>query len=480
MVVKSGTLDDWRDYFRSANSDIFDVIEQAILIAASDYPNEFRSRRDRIAERLFSARLTRCIGCDRVELAVPVVAEGDEKGSLDDGGEGDDGVGGRGGGGGSERSAKESKVNSSTIDQEEKLFHKSIYSYDEAEALTDEMEEETQMVGEVLRIREVLEQKNDESESTLFDSLRRLEIMQLSVDTLKATEIGKAVNGLRKHNSKRIRHLVRTLIDGWKDLVDAWVSSTAAIAETTPDSINPSVLDEELGLPFPPLDEGALLATQTAPMELSKFFDGMDDDGNPRNGWEFDKNQVDGRKFIMEDNKTKKHQISHVANIGEEKITRKPEVIKSQAKPLSTGSGLGKPLKDQMIRQTNIMEDKGQMRREPMNMETKLLNNGSGPGRPLKPGSVTKANLELKSQHIGIQKKERAGLQEKPKTSEEALKLEIAKRKLHEGYQLAENAKKQRTIQVMELRDLPKQGLPQRHTHVKPGMQNRYRPNVRR
>ncbi|KAK1280029.1 putative mediator of RNA polymerase II transcription subunit 26b [Acorus gramineus] len=321
MVVKSGTLDDWRDYFRSANSDIFDVIEQAILIAASDYPNEFRSRRDRIAERLFSARLTRCIGCDRVELT---------------------GVGGRGGGGGSERSAKESKVNSSTIDQEEKLFHKSVYSYDEAEALTDEMEEETQMVGEVLRIREVLEQKNDESESMLFDSLRRLEIMQLSVDTLKATEIGKAVNGLRKHNSKRIRHLVRTLIDGWKDLVDAWVSSTAAIAETTPDSINPSVLDEELGLPFPPLDEGALLATQTAPMELSKFFDGMDDDGSEFN------------------------------------------------------------------------------------------------------------------------------------------KLEIAKRKLHEGYQLAENAKKQRTIQVMELRDLPKQGLPQRHTHVKPGMQNRYKPNVRR
>lgn len=29
----------------------------------------------------------------------------------------------------------------------------------------------------------------------------------------QATEIGKAVNGLRKHNLKQIRHLVRALIE---------------------------------------------------------------------------------------------------------------------------------------------------------------------------------------------------------------------------------------------------------------------------
>lgn len=29
----------------------------------------------------------------------------------------------------------------------------------------------------------------------------------------QATEIGKAVNGLRKHGSKQIRHLARTLIE---------------------------------------------------------------------------------------------------------------------------------------------------------------------------------------------------------------------------------------------------------------------------
>ena len=49
--------------------------------------------------------------------------------------------------------------------------------------------------------------------------------------------------------------------------------------------------------------------------------------------------------------------------------------------------------------------------------------------------------------------------QDKSKYSEKALvrtKLEAAKRKLHEGYQQAENAKKQRTIQVIELHDIPK------------------------
>ncbi|KAJ0041911.1 hypothetical protein Pint_18497 [Pistacia integerrima] len=45
---------------------------------------------------------------------------------------------------------------------------------------------------------------------------------------------------------------------------------------------NPSTIDEEIGFPFPPLDEGALLATQT-PIKLSQFFDGMDDEGKLSN-----------------------------------------------------------------------------------------------------------------------------------------------------------------------------------------------------
>jgi hypothetical protein len=40
--------------------------------------------------------------------------------------------------------------------------------------------------------------------------------------------------------------------------------------EGTPDSVNPSVVDEEEGLPSPPLDDGVFFATQPTSMELSE------------------------------------------------------------------------------------------------------------------------------------------------------------------------------------------------------------------
>lgn len=43
-------------------------------------------------------------------------------------------------------------------------------------------------------------------------------------------------------------------------------------AEGTPDSVNPSVVDEEEGLPSPPLDELAFFAAPTAGIELSQVF----------------------------------------------------------------------------------------------------------------------------------------------------------------------------------------------------------------
>jgi len=59
------------------------------------------------------------------------------------------------------------------------------------------------------------------------------------------------------------------------------------------------------------------------------------------------------------------------------------------------------------------------------------------------------------------QTKPNSSLQNKSKYPDDAsvkVKLEAAKRRLHEGYQQVENAKKQCTVQVMELQDLPKQG----------------------
>ncbi|CAL5380463.1 unnamed protein product [Camellia sinensis] len=83
-------------------------------------------RRDRIAVTLFSCKLIRCLGCECVELKVPVE---DEDQGLKNGCEFETGGG------------KESKVNSSRDDQFEMNINQvSNYSYGEAKALTDDIE----------------------------------------------------------------------------------------------------------------------------------------------------------------------------------------------------------------------------------------------------------------------------------------------------------------------------------------------------
>nr|CAD1829044.1 unnamed protein product [Ananas comosus var. bracteatus] len=429
-------LEDWRELFRggggaAAESDIFEVIENAILVAAWDRPQELRIRRDRIVERLYTALLPRCFGCDRAELrstsAVVAAAAASGGGGGDDAEEG----------GGSVRRNRRRGASSN-------------YSYDEAEALTEEIEEESQIVGEVLRIKEILINKQDQSESVLFDSLRRLQLMELSVATLRATEIGRAVNGLRKHGSKQIRHLVRTLIEGWKVLVDEWVNATAAIADNSPESVNPSVVDEEEGLPSPPLDEGALLLTQTTSIQLSEFFDGMDDDGNFRNNSEYGNKRENGRKPPVNNEAVRKPQPPRQM-VNPEKVARqvkRQEPVMRPTKPLEASSSQQRP-QGHMIK------------------PTKPLNTESGPGRP------QKSTFEPKQSQILAADQRRSAIPptDKPNYSEEAsvrAKLELAKRKLHEGYQQAENAKKQRTIQVMELQDIPKQSNHNRQFNMKP------------
>ncbi|XP_022983775.1 probable mediator of RNA polymerase II transcription subunit 26b isoform X2 [Cucurbita maxima] len=435
MAAKSGSLDSWRNYFRNANSDIFSIIDYAILVAASDCPKEFKLRRDRIAEQLFSCRLTRCFGCHRVDLAVV----GDDSDGGETGFKSDfagDGCEFEAGG------SKESKVYSSRDDAGEMNFIS--FGEAEAEALTDEIEQESQIVGEVLRIKEILNNFEEASDSVLFDSLRRLELMALSVDTLQATEIGKAVNGLRKHGSKRIRHLARVLILEWKQMVDVWVKATAAVQEVTPDSKNKSAAAteeeddyEEEGLPSPPLDEAAFFTTQPTSMELSQFFDGMDDDGNPRNSGEVVKNRDNVRK---------------------------------------TSNGIPNSMrcKQQTVREVDVPAkvNKSQMKEQVVKPNSGLL-------RPQKLSTEQK-NIQRKMDKPTIPKRSQ---QDNFKSSDEVavqVKLEATKRKLQESYQQAENAKKQRTIQVMELHDLPKQGLGHRNPHIKSGGYQRHWANGRR
>ncbi|CAE6076694.1 unnamed protein product [Arabidopsis arenosa] len=59
------------------------------MVAATDCPNKFKSRGDKITELLFSCRVSRCIGCDHLELSVPGDDEANRgRGTTGDGGGG--------------------------------------------------------------------------------------------------------------------------------------------------------------------------------------------------------------------------------------------------------------------------------------------------------------------------------------------------------------------------------------------------------
>ncbi|XP_078446590.1 transcription elongation factor (TFIIS) family protein [Wolffia australiana] len=460
MAVESDRLEYWRKYFRSANASVFDVIEQAIHVAAADSPAELRRQRDRIAVVLFSSHLPVCHGCDN-----PRIPEEEEENEE-------------------EEETKERGLDcrkSARFDQEDELGNNPVvsnYSYDEAEALTEEIEEESQTIEEVLRIKELLFHKEDESDAVLFESLRRLQLMAPSVEILKVTEIGKAVNGLRKHSSKQIRALVRTLIEGWKILVDQWVS-TAMLTESTPESVNPSVVEEDEGLPSPPLDDGILFSAQSN-LELSQFFDGMDDDGNIQAS----RNSCEDRNGGIKP-ATRQRVETHGEN----------SKRKSATPPACRG-----PQQDDLRRQADRFDRFGKegqslgefsmgrsKKQEAECRQNKMSISGSatGPGRPQKSDAVGKgpasrtAVQQQEPVRGSIPKKfPLADHQEKSKNAEEMsvrVKLEAAKRKLHEGYQQAENAKKQRTIQVMELQDIPRHGHGSRQPSVKQGSLSRLR-----
>ncbi|CAK8543052.1 unnamed protein product [Lathyrus sativus] len=440
--MKSGSLDQWRSYFRSSSSDIFDIIDHAIVVAAADCPKEFKLRRDGIAERLFSVMLNRCKDCEKVETPV-TDNENDElckRGFVRDGG------------------SKESKVNCGEGNGVVEVNPISNYTFVDAEALTDMLEAESELLAEVMRIKEVLNSYEDESDSALFESLRRLQLMHISVDLLKSTEIGKAVNPLRKYGSKDVRQLARVLIDGWKEMVDNWVNGNAAkpAAEGgTPDSINPSVVEnaedeEEGGLPSPPLDDGAFFVSQPGSMELSQFFEGMDDDGNLRKSAPPNKNRDNGGKptsdTLVKDKRNFPvfNATAIPANDNKSQQMKKTEAAVRLNKPVAADAGRGRPMNPNIQRKPNV---------EPRLQQK--AGNSTVPKRPL-------------------------NAQQDPKCSSDAEKLEATKRKLQERYQQAENAKRQRTIQVMEINELPKQGAVQRNTNFKPGNHNRQWANGRR
>ncbi|KAI3421593.1 TFIIS N-terminal domain-containing protein [Psidium guajava] len=185
------SLDDWREFFRTTDTDVFEFIEKAITIAVLDHPEDFLSRRGRIVERLFS--------CETI------------------GARGDRAV-----------ASKESKANGDRGSAAHDVVSIND-SHERVEALSDDMEDDSQVLGEVLRIKQVLDNSRHESDSALHESLRRLESMNITVDILEKTKIGVSVNSLRRNCiSKQIAQLAHDITMRWKALVEVICRRTDA------------------------------------------------------------------------------------------------------------------------------------------------------------------------------------------------------------------------------------------------------------
>ncbi|KAI6673677.1 hypothetical protein NL676_001583 [Syzygium grande] len=188
------SIDVWREFFRTTGTDVFDFIDKAITIARLDLPEDFLLQRGRIAERLLSRETTRE-------------------------------------GGDCAASSRESRANSGQGNAASNVV--SIeYRHGEAEAiLSDHIKDTSQVVCEVLRIKQVLDSSRHESDSVLLESLRRLGSMTITLDTLKKTKIGISVNSLRRNcGSKQIAQLADNITMGWKAMVEKICRGTEEVA----------------------------------------------------------------------------------------------------------------------------------------------------------------------------------------------------------------------------------------------------------
>lgn len=160
----SASLDNWRDYFRRGDSDIFGIIDHAIMVAAADWPKEFKSRRDQIAELLFSCRVSRCIGCDHLEVSIA----GDEE--FEHGCRKVETVGV--GGGGRDRDVTDDGEDETELNNNQIV---SNHAYGEAEALSDELGEDASViVDQVMRIKDILLNHEDEVLISLLELYQKL------------------------------------------------------------------------------------------------------------------------------------------------------------------------------------------------------------------------------------------------------------------------------------------------------------------
>ncbi|CAK7338411.1 unnamed protein product [Dovyalis caffra] len=162
-------LDEWREFFKGANGSIFKVISNAITVAAKDHPEEFKLKRGEIVETAYSSFCSLHCYHHHNELS--------RESSFKDEPQG---IKSRPNGNAVDLAhCKEAGCDVIRDDANMKTVPESKYSYSEAEALVEMIEREKEDIMGVLRIKEVLCNSQEESKAGLFESLRRLQLMDL-------------------------------------------------------------------------------------------------------------------------------------------------------------------------------------------------------------------------------------------------------------------------------------------------------------
>ncbi|XAR73238.1 hypothetical protein NMG60_11007143 [Bertholletia excelsa] len=202
-------LDDFRVILSNSGVEVWEIIDAAITVAAMDYADELKERRDKIVERLYATSASRCRNCD-LDRPGPNGVVQQNKASFEEEEEEEE----------EENSHKPHKDGSPSTSQP---IHR-----DDDEEEGEDLDPYCGLFEDeeirVLKIKERLEDP-DQAEDSLIELLQSLADMDITFKALKETDIGRHVNRLRKHPSNDVRRLVKQLVRKWKDLVDEWVKS---------------------------------------------------------------------------------------------------------------------------------------------------------------------------------------------------------------------------------------------------------------
>ncbi|KAH7405067.1 hypothetical protein KP509_15G055300 [Ceratopteris richardii] len=431
----------WRSFFEASKADIWTVIHQAITVAALDHPQEFPNQRTRIAEILFDKSL---LAREHAVHGFHVREEGaatsprDRRAFLGDG----------------DFATFRDPYNDDA--KADNLFSDFLQSYDEAEVLSDELDEQALILRDLKSIREIL-QDADQPEGAILEALQRLQYMHITMENLKATEIGKPVWSLKKHPSKKIQCIAKGLVRQWKGLLDAYLTSikdmeaAAVVASGTDAQDYQEIGTEGHGLPAPPLDEGAFLAASD-PVDLSQLFSFVESAGD-----------LSGTEIDNDHNSSAYDMCSPSA-----KLEREEAVFKRQGDHHNKnrgGQGMHLPNNS-----ANHMEPTRShatiIKRKPVVslMGTKTAADGINMSRNNMSTCVRKAevgnrvkltadgnNMKLSNMTATVRHTDKKSFD-----NEVQERLVAAKRKLQEGYKQADNAKKQRTVQILDPSEVPK------------------------